>query len=104
MCSGSTIAPQPLLLFGIGLGDVGRYRVHIGLRLLDGDARLQAAHREQPVEIVIELLGLERQRDYQPGVKAVSLARSEYTDNGIGGAIDLDGLADDVGIGAQTLP
>ena len=51
-----------LVAFRIGLGNVIGDRIHVGLGLLDGHAGLEAAHREQPVEVVIQLLGFEDER------------------------------------------
>ena len=104
LCSGSTNGAPAFVAFWIGLRDVGRHRVHVGLRLLDGDAGLQAAHGEQPVEVVIELVGLERERDDEPLVETVRLTGCEHADHGVGGAIELNGLADDVRIGAEPPP
>ena len=49
--------------FRISGGNVGGDRVHVGLGLLDGDTGLEAAHGQDPVIVVVDLLGREGQRD-----------------------------------------
>ncbi len=56
------------------------------------------------MEIMIQLIWLEDERDDQPLIQAVRLAWRHNADYGVGGSIDLNGLADDVGIGAETFP
>ena len=80
-----------LVAFGIRLGDVGRDGVHVGLRLLDGDAGFEAGDGEEPVEVVVELLGLEDQGHGKLGVAAIVEARGEDADDGVGLAVDAHG-------------
>ena len=50
-----------------------RDRVHVRIRLRQRDAGFHAGENHQPVEIVIDLLGLENQRNEEFGVAAISL-------------------------------
>ena len=90
--------------FRVGLGDVGGDGVHVGLRLLDGDAGFEASDGEEPMEVVVELLGFEDEGHGELGVAAIVEARGEDADNGVGLAVDAHGLADDFGIGAEVRP
>ena len=87
-----------------GLRDVGGDGIHVCLGLLDGDARLEAAHGQEPVEVVIQLLGLEDEGDDQALIEAIWLAGGHDADDGVGRSINLDRLAEDLRIGAKSLP
>ena len=102
--SGSTKDAPALVALGIGLGDVGGDGVHVGLRLLDGDAGFEAAHGEQPVKVVVDLLGLEDQRHGQLALAAIVEAGREDADDGVGLAVHAHGCADDFGIGSRAVP
>ncbi len=93
-----------LVALRILLRDVGGDRVHIGLRLLDGDARLQSAHNQQPVEVVIDLVGFEDQWHGQLCVIAIVRTGRKHADDGIGLSVHGHGGADDVWIGAEFQP
>ena len=75
------------MLLGERLRNVVGDRIHVGLRLLNGYVTLEAAHREQPVKVMIQLFGLENQRSNQPLIEAVGLARRQHADNRIGRAL-----------------
>ncbi len=80
------------------------HRLHVGLGLLDGYARLEAAHGQQPMEVVIQLFRLEDERHDEPLIEAIGLAWGEHANDRVWRTVNLDLLADDVGIGAEPLP
>ena len=93
-----------LVAFRIGLGDVGGDGVHVGLRLLDGDAGFEAGDGEEPVEVVVDLLGFEDERHGELGLGSIVEARGEDAYHGVGLAVDAHGLADDFAIAAEVCP
>ena len=96
------IRAPALVALGIHLGDVGGDGVHVLLRLLEGDARLKAAHDEEPMEVVVDLFRLEDQGDRELRFLAIEDAGTLHADDGVGGAVHAQSGADDVGIGAQA--
>ena len=56
---------------GIDLRDVPRHSVHVGLRLLQSDARLSARQDEEPVEIMVDLFRLEHEGQSRVLVKPI---------------------------------
>src|ERR1035437_5114370 len=86
------------------MGKVGCDRVHIRLRLLDSNAGLETAHGQQPVKVVIQLVGFKGQGHDEPLVLAVNDSGSQDANDRVRVSVDLDLLSDNVGIGAQALP
>jgi hypothetical protein len=74
------------------------------LRLFESDARFQAAHDEQPVEIMIDLFRLEDQGDRELGILAIEDACALHADDCIGLAIHAQGGTDNLGICAELHP
>ena len=83
---------------------MGGHRIHVLLRLLEGDARLQAAHHQEPVEVVVDLFRLEDQGNGELPFPSIEDAGALHADDGVGIAIHAQGGADDLWIGAQLEP
>src|SRR6202035_1256478 len=95
---------RPFIRVRIGGGSVRRASIHIGSRLLNRDTWFEPAHRQQPVVIVINLFGAESQRRHQFKIKTVANPRRQYSDHGIGFAVDAHWLANDCLIRTQVVP
>jgi len=98
----STLEPHPLFENGIDLGDAARDAVHIGVGLLKSDSGPQAAHDEEPVEIVVDLVRLKCQWAEQVRFKTVGHTGSQHAHYGVRFAIESEPLADHLGIAAET--
>src|SRR5215469_10652692 len=80
------------------------YDIHVRLRLSDRHTVLQAANYQQPVEIVIDLLGLESERHHKLRFQTVGLAGQVYAHHRVRLSIHFDLFADDLSIRAELLP
>src|SRR6185437_6249226 len=98
--------PGPPAFIGsrVRLSNMPGNRIHVGLCLLNRDARLEPAHDHQPMKVVIALLRRENQRRNDLPWKAVGLAGTKNTDDGVWLLIEHNLFADDVRIGPEALP
>ena len=88
---------------GVAGGDAFGDRAHLGLRLLEGDARLQPRHGAEVV-IVPRRVGRERERRPEVGGPPIEFAVArKHADDGVGTAIQQDVAADDARIGAEQV-
>ncbi len=85
------------------LREVGRDGQHVRVGLLKSDAGLQPAHDEQPVKVVVHLLGLERQRQIQLALVLVGRPGRQDADDRVRLAVDANLAPDHVGIAAEAL-
>src|SRR5579871_2260324 len=86
------------------LRDASRDDVHVSLRLSDRDAGFETSDYEEPVEVVVDLVGFECQRNHELGFQPIGLAGLVYTNHGIRHAIHLDLLANDVAVSPEMSP
>ena len=80
-----------------------RHHFHVGVGLRQRDARLEPPHHEQPVEIVVDLFRLERERHVEARLHPIGLPRRKDADDGVRLGVDADLTADDAAIGAEPL-
>src|SRR5215469_11493288 len=86
------------------LRDAPCYHIHVSLRLGDRHAGLEAANHQQPVKIVIDLVGFESERHHELRFQTIGLAGQIYPYYRIRLSIHPDLFADDVAIRAEVLP
>jgi hypothetical protein len=80
-------------------------RVHIGVCLRDGDAWLEAFQDDQPVKIVIHLVGSQHERHNDLPVQPIGLSGRLNSDDRVDIAVQVDLFANDVGVaGKISLP
>ena len=93
----------PRVRAGVLLGDALGDRLHVRVGLLQGHVGLQAAHHQQPVEVVVDLLGGESEGHVQVVHDPVGGPGSEDPHHGVGLAVQPDLTADDVAVGPEPL-
>ena len=92
-----------LLLVGEGVGDAFGNALHLRVRLCHRDAGFEPAHDQQPVEVVVDLVRSEGERQVHLLLDAVARPRPQHADHGVRLAVEPDRLAHDRGIGAPAL-
>jgi len=68
--------------------------------MLQRDPRLQPAHDREPVDIVVDLLRPEHQRQVEPSLHPVGGPECQHADDRVALAVDPHLLADDAGVRA----
>ena len=81
-----------------------RHRIHVLLRLLDCDARLQPPHHQQPVEVVVHLLRLKDQRHGQLLLPVIPDPRLLHAYHGVRLSVQANRRSNDVLVRAQLHP
>ena len=74
----------------IDLSDMPSDGVHVRLGLRDTDTRFETAHYQQPMEIVVDLLGLQGKRHHQVIRHPVLLSRRHDPDDCIKLIVNVD--------------
>ena len=96
--------PQPVFELRIRRSQLTRHRLHVRVRLRQRHVVFHAPHDQQPVEIVVDLIRRERERDDERRRLAIfRRQRADDADDSARRAVDSNLLADDVRILAETL-
>src|SRR6266478_6640978 len=87
----------------IDFSNVARDGIHVGVGLLQSDARFEPAHYQDEMKVVVDLLWFESQRDKELRFEAVRLPGCKDSHDRVRLAVQADGLADDFVVTAETL-